>query len=133
MSNFKSIKKYLTWDNIVFVLLLGLIVLYFLMQTFVLQTSAPQVAVTTTSMVPTYMGFDLYQDPNQSCHNGDGSCSDVFRGDLLIVQNKEPHIGDVIVFNNPDPHDTCPIPNPSLPVEHKGYHLAMHPDFWSSY
>ena len=92
-SSIKVIKRYLTWDNIIFGIIILTIVCYLFFQVVILKTSSPQVAVTTTSMVPTYEGFDLrYQgDVPQQYY-------DILRGDLLIVQNIEPHVGDVVIF-----------------------------------
>lgn len=87
----KTLKSYVTLENILFVTVLGLIVFYFVFQTFILQTDNPQVAVTTTSMVPTYQGYDLTEQ-------GTGEYYDILRGDLLIVQNIPPQVGDVIIF-----------------------------------
>lgn len=89
-------KKYLTLENIVFVSIILLMVGYFGVQTFFLNTTVPQVAVTTTSMVPTYYGYDLEYSIDHP------KSIDIFRGDLLIVQNKEPQIGDTIIFKVPD-------------------------------
>lgn len=95
-----EVKKQLTWDNILFFVLLVGIVGYFGVQSFVLNTSTPQVAVTTTSMVPTYDGFDLSHY----------SSYDVLRGDLLVVQAKTPVVGDTIVFK---------APNQEIPIVHR--------------
>ena len=84
-------KSILTIDNIIFTGLLLILFLYFGFQTFYLQTDAPQVAVTTTSMVPSYYGFDISYGKHYTAY-------DSLRGDLLIVQKKPVHIGDTIVF-----------------------------------
>lgn len=91
----KTLKSYLTLENIIFVLILGSIFMYVGAQYFVFHTSNPQVAVTTTSMVPTYQGFDLTQNYDIQ----PAQYYDILRGDLLLVQNIEPHVGDVVVFN----------------------------------
>ena len=91
----KTLKSYLTLDNIIFVVIIGSIVLYVGLQSYVFHTSNPQVAVTTTSMVPTYQGYDLTQ--NYDYHPF--QYYDILRGDLLLVQNKNPQVGDVVVFN----------------------------------
>ena len=105
MSNFsikQFIKRNITWENIIFMAILISIIFYLFFQVVVLKTASPQVAVTTTSMVPAYQGYDLTQQ-------GDSPRQyyDILRGDLLIVQNIDPHVGDVIVFNAP--HQTTPI------------------------
>lgn len=102
----KSFKRYLTWDNVVFTIILLSIIFYLFVQITVLHTSSPQVAVTTTSMVPTYEGFDLTQ--NYNLHPT--QYYDILRGDLLIVANVEPHVGDVAIFN---------VANESIPVVHR--------------
>ena len=91
----KVFKSYLKWDNVIFVIILAVIFFYLFFQVVVLKTENPQVAVTTTSMVPTYEGFDLSRNPDLKPHQ----YYDILRGDLLIVQNIEPHVGDVVVFN----------------------------------
>ena len=91
----KIVKTYLTLDNVIFILVLGAIITYLFFQVIILKTSSSQVAVTTTSMVPTYQGFDLRRDPD----NHPMQYYDIFRGDLLIIQNFEPHVGDVAIFN----------------------------------
>ncbi len=97
-SSTKSVfKKYLTWDNIIFIIILASILIYLFFQVVILKTASPQVAVTTTSMVPTYEGFDLTQNYNLNPRQ----YYDILRGDLLIVQNIEPHVGDVAVFKAP--------------------------------
>lgn len=98
-----TIKKYATWDNIIFVIILLSIASYLFFQVVILKTSSPQVAVTTTSMVPTYEGFDLTENYNLHPHQ----YYDILRGDLLIVQNIDPHVGDVAVFKAPG--QTTPI------------------------
>ena len=99
-------KSYLTWDNIIFAVILAAIIFYLFFQMVILNTSNPQVAVTTTSMVPTYQGFDLTQNyelkPTQYY--------DILRGDLLIVQNIKPHVGDVAVFK---------VPGEKTPIVHR--------------
>ena len=93
--NKKVLKSYLKWDNIIFIIILSVIFFYIFFQVIILKTANPQVAVTTTSMVPTYQGFDLTSNSELKPHQ----YYDIFRGDLLIVQNIEPHVGDVVVFN----------------------------------
>ena len=88
--------------------------MYVFFQVVILKTSTPQVAVTTTSMVPTYMGFDL-QDQGYSPQQ----YYDILRGDLLIVQNIEPRVGDVIVFSTKNLDIQCPYNQNSVPVVHR--------------
>ena len=104
-SFFKSVKGYLTWDNIAFTLILLGLFFYLFVQIGMLHTSDPQVAVKTTSMVPTYEGFDLTRQ-------GDIPIQyyDILRGDLLIVANVVPQVGDVIIFHQA---------NESIPVVHR--------------
>lgn len=87
-------RKHLTIENIIFITIITLMLSYLGFQVFYLNTSSPQVAVTTTSMVPTYYGYDLNSN---NCLSEFDNC-DILRGDLLIVQNKIPVIGDTIVF-----------------------------------
>lgn len=103
----KYIKKYFTLENVIFVLILSAIVFYLFFQVVILKTANPQVAVTTTSMVPTYEGYDLHQDPTLQSRP---YLFDIFRGDLLIVQNIQPKVGDVIVFK---------VATESTPVVHR--------------
>jgi signal peptidase I len=101
----KELRKYLTWDNLIFITVVAFIFSYLFFQVIILQTTSPQVAVTTTSMVPTYNGFDLKDQgdiPRQYF--------DILRGDLLIVQNIAPKVGDVIVFN---------VRNQDVPIVHR--------------
>ena len=102
----KTLKGFLTWDNIVFMIILGSIVIYLFFQVVILKTSSPQVAVTTTSMVPTYEGFDLTENYAVTPHQ----YYDILRGDLLIVQNIKPQVGDVAVFK---------APNQNTPIVHR--------------
>ena len=95
VSVIRSLKKYITMDNVIFAIILSSMVFYLIFQVFVLKTATPQVAVTTTSMVPTYEGFNLSENPD----NHPIQYYDILRGDLLIIQNIEPHVGDVVVFN----------------------------------
>lgn len=96
-SSKKSLKGFLTWDNIAFIIILGSIVIYLFFQVVILKTPSPQVAVTTTSMTPTYEGFDLTESSLQP-----HQYYDILRGDLLIVQNIKPQVGDVAVFKAPN-------------------------------
>lgn len=89
-----NLKTLLTWDNVIFAIILCAIIFYFFFQVVILKTTSPQVAVTTTSMVPTYEGFDLTENYDITPHQ----YYDILRGDLLIVQNIPPHVGDVVVF-----------------------------------
>ena len=84
---FNELKKYMTIENILFTIVLLIILFYFLVQVVVLQSANPQVAVETTSMVPTYQGYDFHESIT-------GGPNDLFRGDVLLVQNKDPMIGD---------------------------------------
>ena len=71
-------------------------------------------------MSPTYNGFDLSQDTGYQF-------GDIFHGDVLILQNKAPQVGDVIVFNasladTPFPANCSLSPQSSLcstPVVHR--------------
>lgn len=91
----KKVKSQITIDNIIFSVLLIVLVSYFAFQSIYLKTDSPQVAVTTTSMVPTYQGFDLLSEGNSEYY-------DMLRGDLLIVENKPVQVGDTIVFKTSD-------------------------------
>ncbi|MHA2363702.1 MAG: signal peptidase I [Candidatus Hodarchaeales archaeon] len=97
-----SWREHINLENIVFVSIVFFMIGYLGIQTFVLNTQAPQVSVTTTSMVPTYSGFQL--------NHFSASPVDILRGDLLIVQNKKPNIGDTIVFE---------IPSEDTPIVHR--------------
>ena len=114
----KSIKKYikdsLTIENLVFVIILGSIIFYLFFQVVILKTASPQVAVTTTSMVPTYQGFDLTEQGNIPTQY-----FDILRGDLLIVQNIQPHVGDVIVFDASHLVSSCRDVSQSVPIVHR--------------
>lgn len=102
----KTLKRYASWDNIFFIIVLLSIGSYLFFQVVILKTANPQVAVTTTSMVPTYEGFKLTEDPNLHPHQ----YYDILRGDLLIIQNIEPHVGDVAVFK---------VSGQSTPIVHR--------------
>lgn len=102
----KSLKRYASWDNILFIVILLSVGSYVFFQVVILKTTSPQVAVTTTSMVPTYEGFNLTENPNLQ----PPQYYDILRGDLLIVQNIEPHVGDVAVFK---------APGQSTPIVHR--------------
>ena len=112
--NFFSISRILS------LLIIIIILISIVKQVFFLRSSIPFVIVSTSSMSPTYHGFDLNQDSGNPI-------SDIFRGDVLILQNKIPQVGDVIVFNasisdTPFPTNCSLSPLPSLcstPVVHR--------------
>ena len=70
--------------------LIGILKLY-------LATSSPQVAVTTTSMTPTYGGYIMLSGEIRP-----------FEGDMLIIKQKPPMLGDTIVFKTKNP-DSIPV------------------------
>lgn len=103
----KTLTKYFTLENVIFVFIILSIFLYLFFQINVLHTDNPQVAVTTTSMVPTYQGYNLTQEGNSPTQY-----YDILRGDLLIIENIPATVGDAIVFN---PYPT----GNSVPVVHR--------------
>ena len=108
----KNINGLFTIENFIFVIILGSILFYLFFQVIILKTTSPQVAVTTTSMDPTYQGFDLTEQQNSQYY-------DILRGDLLIVQNIQPHVGDVIVFDISHLSSICSRPIQTVPIVHR--------------
>ncbi len=84
-------RQYFSLSNITFTLLVGIVIFYFLFQTLVLSPGYPQVTVETTSMTPTYQGYNLKELSTREKF-------DIFRGDVLLIQDKTPQVGDTVVF-----------------------------------
>lgn len=92
------------WQNKGTVLLLSLLAGILFLQQLVLSPETPFVVATTNSMEPTFEG---YLRPN--------GLVDVFRGDLLLIVDTTPRVGDSIVFRTV---------SASIPIVHRV--VALH-------
>lgn len=95
-------KKRLKLEDVIFLTAIFAFVCYFFVQVLILKSVYPQISVQTTSMTPTYQGYDLTELQTREYY-------DIFRGDVLIIQNKEPHVGDTAIFQTRDPITDQPL------------------------
>ena len=80
--------------KILFIIIFILIVIfYFFFQINIVKTGYTPIIVYTSSMTPTYQGFDLTGEINSP-----PQYVNILHSDILFLKKSPPHIGDVIVF-----------------------------------